>query len=501
MPPPAPPPPEPADPAAGADLDRFLAAPPYRLFRVFWECEVGILRGIPIKPPYSAIPWALAGAEFSANRAVKTSNFPGIPSNLKFIEKNPAFEAHSLYTLNTLNAGDLLNIKYLISSLSLRKVAIGKSYNLQPQEDAILIDSEKRVRLGELLVDSGVVSSADLTEAIQVSTRLNIPIGRVLLLSGLVSPVTLEAALEAQPLLNQNKESRQNVIQALKEVDLTGRSLDKTLTGAHSEYARRDGIGLGKDKLAELLLDSEIVSQDQLDQALSTSFEAGVPLGSALVLEGILSPSLFPSILQIQQKVRTGAVSKDEAIEEVKSTFMHWLKAEESLSGRSFGATEEEEEETEIEPSVQCKEETAAETSISITFEPESEPQPGNPRLVDLLIESGRFKRTDVNKAFNRVLANPQKSAELFELLGLINHETMKDAIKCQSLIKRGHLSRKEARYVLDTSLSEPLEVEEKKLKPYFDRDYRKSLFSKVMGGMVVGAAVAGLSLLKSRGK
>ncbi|MBI1270603.1 hypothetical protein GC174_09235 [bacterium] len=372
-----------------------------------------------------------------------------------------------------------------------------------------MIDSEKRVRLGELLVDSGVVSSADLTEAIQVSTRLNIPIGRVLLLSGLVSPATLEAALEAQPLLNQNKESRENVIQALKEVDLTGRSLDKTLTGAHSECSRRNGIGLGKDKLAELLLDSEIVSQDQLDQALSTSFEAGVPLGSALVLEGILSPSLFPSILQIQQKVRTGAVSKDEAIEEVKSTFMHWLKAEESLSGRSFGATEEEEEEeeeeedTEIEtapdPLIRNKEETGSESSISITFDPE--PQASNPRLVDLLIESGRFKSTDVNKAFNRVLANPQKSAELFELLGLINHETMKDAIKCQSLIKRGHLSRKEARYVLDTSLSEPLEVEEKKLKPYFDRDYRKSLFSKVMGGMVVGAAVAGLSLLRSRGK
>lgn len=382
---------------------------------------------------------------------------------------------------------------------------MGKSYNSQPQEDAILIDSEKRVRLGELLVDSGVVSSADLTEAIQVSTRLNIPIGRVLLLSGLVSPVTLEAALEAQPLLNQNTESRENVIQALKEVDQTGRSLDRTLTGSHPT---NKGIGLGKDKLAELLLDSEIVSQDQLDQALSTSFEAGVPLGSALVLEGILSPSLFPSILQIQQNVRTGNISKDEAIEEVKSTFMHWLKAEESLSGRSFGAAETDTE-TEIAPEAEPDKATvspapdraviAEETSISITFEPES--QAATPRLVDLLIDSGRFKKADVNKAFNRVLANPQKSAELFELLGLINHETMKDAVKCQSLIKRGHLSRKEARYVLDTSLSEPLEVEEKKLKPYFDRDYRKSVFSKVMGGMVVGAAVAGLSILKNRGK
>ncbi|MEZ4544589.1 MAG: hypothetical protein R3C24_11945 [Cyanobacteriota/Melainabacteria group bacterium] len=154
-----------------------------------------------------------------------------------------------------------------------------------------MIDSEKRVRLGELLVDSGVVSSADLTEAIQVSTRLNIPIGRVLLLSGLVSPVTLEAALEAQPLLNQNTESRENVIQALKEVDQTGRSLDRTLTGSHPTDK---GIGLGKDKLAELLLDSEIVSQDQLDQALSTSFEAGVPRAAPWYWKVSSRPLSFP---------------------------------------------------------------------------------------------------------------------------------------------------------------------------------------------------------------
>lgn len=398
-----------------------------------------------------------------------------------------------------------------------------------------MIESQNRIRLGELLVDAGVVSSADLTEAIQVSTRLNIPIGRVLLLSGLVSPVTLEAALESQPLLNEEKESRQNVIKALKEVDTTGKSLNKLLPS--TGYGRAGEGSLGKDKLADLLLDSEIVSQDQLDQALSTSFEAGVPLGSALVLEGILSPSLFPSILQIQQRVRSGELSEDEAIEEVKSTFVHWLKAEESLSSKQLGVDQARKEtgsqsspkpkvSQEIDKALSKNPENSTETidttsledkeqHISITFEPTSFE---NNRLVDLLKEAGKFDDMDIENAFNKVLDNPQKSAEVFELLGLIDPESKKKAIKCHNLLKRGQLSRKEAWYVLDSNLSKSLEPnqsrieidsnnieenspEDKKIKAYFDKDYRKSLFSKVVGGMVVGAAVAGFSIFKNRGK
>lgn len=371
-----------------------------------------------------------------------------------------------------------------------------------------MIESQNKVRLGELLVDSEIVSSADLTEAIQVSTRLNIPIGRVLLLSGLVSPVTLEAALEAQPLLNDEKESRTNVIKALKEVDCTGKSLNKMLP---SSGDGRD-VGLGRDKLAELLLDSEIVSQDQLDQALSTSFEAGVPLGSALVLEGILSPSLFPSILRIQQNVRTGSISKDEAIEEVKSTFMHWLKAEESLSGKDFAKTsktledsiEEEVLYENVNDSDKDKIKLALENHqpVSITFEPHSNEDKG--RLVDLLIEAGTFTKADIESAILKTMNNPQKSAELFQLLGLVDQESKKDAIKCFSLLKSGQLSKQEAKYVLDSKLSQPLlsaDKEEQKIKGYFDKNYRKSVFSKVVGGMVVGVAFAGISILKNRGK
>ena len=362
-----------------------------------------------------------------------------------------------------------------------------------------LIESQNKVRLGELLVDSNVVSSSDLTEAIQVSTRLNIPIGRVLLLSGLVSPVTLEAALEAQPLINEEKETKETVLAALKEVDTTGKPLEKMLPGSQNQSS-----SISSDKLAGLLLDSEIVSQDELDQALSTSFEEGVPLGSALVMEGILSPSLFPSILKIQQDIRDGVISKTDAVNQVKSTFVHWLKAEESLSSQGLKKTE-----TEVslpkESSVNTKPSSLEDTvepgsvPISITFEPKQERS--SLRVVDLLKESGRLTDSAIQTAFNSTMNDPEKSAQLLNLLGLIDADTQKNAVKCQNLLNRGQLSKQEAIYVLNSEIDQEVGEGEVRVKRYFDKTHRKSMLSKVVGGMAIGAAVYGLSIFKSKPK
>lgn len=352
-----------------------------------------------------------------------------------------------------------------------------------------MIESQNKVRLGELLVESDVIKSSDLTEAIQVSTRLNSPIGRVLLLSGLIDQTTLEAALDAQPLINEEKESLENVLKALKEVNTTGKPLSKMLPQSVGNVNSHQA-----NKLAGLLLDSEIVSQEQLEQALNTCSEEGVPLGSALVMEGILSPSLFPSILQIQQAVQEGSITKNEAINQVKSTFIHWLKAEESFSSSSK------------KPEALMKVDHSnveEETPVSITFEPKQKNE--STRLVDLLNETGHVTPFTIQSAFNKTLKDPQKSAALFKLLGLIDENTRKKALKCQSLLTQGQLSKQEAEYVLQLEDEDPLEEEHlddsQKVKMYFDKSERKSMISKIVGGAVVGVAVAGYSLFRNRSK
>lgn len=336
------------------------------------------------------------------------------------------------------------------------------------------LELERKVKLGELLVDAHVVSSADLTEAIQVSKRLGIPIGRVLLESGCVGATVLEAALEGQPLVNRGEQSREEIVKALKEVHATGSSLNKLMGDGDQKSVR------SVDRLAELLLDSEIVSQDQLDQALMTSFESGIPLGSALVFEGILSPSLFPSILQIHKNIRDGRITKEEAVNEIKSTFMHWLKAEESLA--------------------RDPEKMVAEIPDDRSDSCPAPPAPDSRRFVDFLEQAGCFSQADLQSAYSKALDDPDTAGRVFLALGLIDLETLKRARRSYDLADRGMLARDEAVRAVNSDASGDCSGETR-IKRYFDKAWRKKTKKRVVGGLVVGATLAGLLMRRSKGR
>ena len=185
-------------------------------------------------------------------------------------------------------------------------------------------DSEP-IRIGELLCQVGVLTTGDLTEAIQISKRMGVPIGRVLVMSGCVNEVNLQAALEAQSLIKDK----------LLEVDLAVRALGKVFKDA---VALQDALKSldwqpkpgGSNKLGELLLDSNIVSKEELEKALQASFHSGMPLGGTLVLQGVLSAQLLPTILHAQDEIRAGRMTRQEAVEQLKTAVMYWARAQES---------------------------------------------------------------------------------------------------------------------------------------------------------------------------
>lgn len=181
----------------------------------------------------------------------------------------------------------------------------------------------RMVRVGDMLVAARVVSSAEITEAIQVSKRLNIPIGRVLITSGCVTEKLLHAALDLQSLVRDGEVPLESALKALSRIEKTNCTVKEALEVLNF----RPKYGKGKNNLADLLVDSNLVSQEQIDDALKTSFEYGTPLGSTLVFQGALSPDFFPAISAIQEKVTNGKLSNEEAITELKEAFTLWLKA------------------------------------------------------------------------------------------------------------------------------------------------------------------------------
>lgn len=386
--------------------------------------------------------------------------------------------------------------------------------------------SVKAVKVGELLVGASIVSSAEMTEAIQVSKRLAVPIGRVLTMSGCVREDVLEGALQLQRLIKEGSLSVDGGIETLKRVHEDRIELAEALTTESQRMALLDTA----ESLGELLLDSNIISEDDLVKAMQTSFDNGVPLGTTLVLQGLLSPSLFPSILSVHKNIVRGVTGRDEGVKEIQEIFLHWLKAEESLRAHStYKESERKNDQIEatavttvtIAPEIDKKAEEkkaaekavkASEARASESKEPkeskeakrEAKPVADSElRLVDLLKQSGLFSQGDVQKRYEAMLRDPERSARFFIELGLIGVDDAKVALRAHGLLAKGNLSKEEAIYaVRNDRVSDYeksiVEVKEEKVKRYMDQQWRGRM-SSVIGGALVGAVVAGFSISRNK--
>lgn len=381
------------------------------------------------------------------------------------------------------------------------------------------------VKIGELLVDAQIVSSAEMTEAVQVSKRLNVPIGRVLTMSGCVREDVLEASLQVQRLLRDGNLSIEGAYETLKRVHEHRIELAEALTSEAQNMLMLDSA----ESLGELLLDSNIISEEDLVKAMQTSFDNGVPLGSTLVLQGLLSPSLFPSILSVQKNIARGITPREDGVKEVQEIFLHWLKAEESLKqGTIFKQLASDEITREdvvsaAEANANARASARAPQVVKKAESPAREPervksdaevQKAAPeqkrdqdmRLVDLLKQSGIFSQAEVQRSYEALLRDPERSARFFLELGLISEEDLRNSLRAHALLQKGMLNKDEAIYAVRNERVTEYEktisdVKDEKVKRYMDRQWRGRM-STVLGGALVGAVVAGFSMAKNkRGK
>lgn len=90
----------------------------------------------------------------------------------------------------------------------------------------------KRVRLGELLVEAGLVGSAPLQQALQQSRASGIPLGSVLQENGMVSGRDLRSVLNAQFVIQEGRLSEQIAIKALRASFMKGVGFKELIVAA-----------------------------------------------------------------------------------------------------------------------------------------------------------------------------------------------------------------------------------------------------------------------------
>lgn len=141
------------------------------------------------------------------------------------------------------------------------------------------------------------------------------PVGQVLVASGFLTKSEMLAAIQAQSLLLSGKITQDAAIKIIRDIVDEGASLQAALETA--------GVGpevtQNQDRLGELLVASELLSEDNLAEALIASAELSSPLGHALVKMQIIRPDLVVAALTVQKQLRLREISYEEGIGRLKS--------------------------------------------------------------------------------------------------------------------------------------------------------------------------------------
>jgi len=173
------------------------------------------------------------------------------------------------------------------------------------------MDNQTRhVRLGDLLMEAGIITSDYIANAIAKYEEEGLPLGKVLIMSGYLNELELRHALNLQYMINDRLLNAKDAVRVLKACHKSGLSLEDAFASAGVLKPEEQET----NKLGQLLIDSQLLSQEQLDDCLDSSQKTGLPLGHILCQRGLLSQAMINRTLLTQQLIRRGQVLRKQGI-------------------------------------------------------------------------------------------------------------------------------------------------------------------------------------------
>jgi hypothetical protein len=166
------------------------------------------------------------------------------------------------------------------------------------------------LRIGNILIAAGLVSEAALNDALETSIASDVPVGKNLVSGGLLEERLLQAAIQVQSMLRDGILELEIGVQTLSMMASQALTLEEAL--ARANYVHE--TDMCTNRLGELLCLSGIATRAKLDEAIAVSHRTSLPLGRILIALGIVWDELLEKALTVQQAVRDGSVSRQDAI-------------------------------------------------------------------------------------------------------------------------------------------------------------------------------------------
>lgn len=182
-----------------------------------------------------------------------------------------------------------------------------------------------------LVRSANLVDAQTLDNALAISGKLNLPLERALLQSGFLKEDQLQPFLAAKQMVENNTVRLDTAINALRVAQHDGVDFSLALKKIVSVHQKTMVAPSLNNDLTDILMKAEIISQEQFGRAMQKSLQTKILIGRVLVITGDINSSLFISALQAAQLIKEKSITKGEAIDAVKLSHQKGFCLEQAL--------------------------------------------------------------------------------------------------------------------------------------------------------------------------
>lgn len=189
--------------------------------------------------------------------------------------------------------------------------------------------AELALKLGDLLIRTGIVTAESLEDAVALSEKMRISLDRTLGMNNHLTAEGVQAAFNLQNMIDNNQISLESAVKVLELVALQSMEFNTALRKLAPGVEKAQGKLT--TKLGEIMREAGVVNPRNLDEGLRQSLNTGLPLGLVLIGMGAISNQNLHSTLMAQRLSRDGELTREAAIQALRFARLQEISLKQSL--------------------------------------------------------------------------------------------------------------------------------------------------------------------------
>lgn len=186
--------------------------------------------------------------------------------------------------------------------------------------------------IGTIVIGASICTQQQLDEASKSCKSLNVSIERALVMLNFAGEHTMKNVIKADAMVREGKISVDTAVKGVRLARQNNMELEDAI-GVIGQVHQRTQVKMAAvtNPLTELLLSTDMITQEQLGRAIQKARDTGMQMGRVLVLNRDLSSWMMTAALSALILVRDGKINKQQAMQGLLAVGRRRVSIEQAL--------------------------------------------------------------------------------------------------------------------------------------------------------------------------